>query len=394
MTAAARLQTVRRLLRDVPLIDGHNDLPWALRKLSQDDFDAIALARDTSRLKPPLATDLPRLKAGGVGAQFWSVFVPATTPPAAAALLEQIDRVHRLIARFSGSLELALTADDVVRIHRRGKIASLIGMEGGHSIDNSLAVLRMAFALGARYLSLTHVKNNDWADASTDSPACRGLAPFGRKVVREMNRLGMMIDLSHASDETTLAAMKCSKAPVIFSHSSARALCRHCRNVPDSLLTRLASGGGVVMVTFVPEYLTEPERLDGETVAREKARLARLHAAAPARMAAALARWRQTHPPPPRATLADVADHIDHIRDVAGINCVGIGSDYEGFRNPPVGLEDVSRYPALLAELLHRGYSRADIKKVAGQNLLRVLRTAEAISEFKHDRRGAVKARS
>jgi membrane dipeptidase len=373
------MKTISQILRETPLIDGHNDLPWQFRKLSRDGLDAIELAGDTTHLTPPLATDLKRLQAGGVGGQFWAVYVPATLrgAEAVAALLEQIDRVHRLIARYPNSLELALTADDVVRIHGQGKIASLIGLEGGHAINNSLAVLRMSRALGARYLTLTHVKNNDWADAGTDKPAHHGLTPLGGEVVREMNRLGMMVDLSHVSDETMRAALKISRAPVICSHSGARALCRHARNVPDELLKLVAAGGGVVMVPFLPAYLTEPERLDDEAANHEMARLTELHGGDPSPIANAFAEWRKSHPQPRQATLLDVADHIDHIREVAGIDHVGIGSDFEGFKNPPAGLEDVSCYPALLAELQKRGYSETDLKKVAGENLLRVMRAAE-----------------
>jgi membrane dipeptidase len=343
------MKTAREILRAVPLIDGHNDLPWALRKASHEGLDAIALARDTTGLTPPLATDLTRLKAGGVGGQFWAAFVPCALrgPAAVLMLLEQIDRIHRLIGSYPDALELALTAEDIARIHGRGKIASLIGVEGGHAIGNSLAVLRMAHALGARYLTLTHVKNNDWADSATDQPAHQGLTPFGRQVVRELNRLGMLADLSHVSDQAMLAALDTSLAPVIFSHSGARALCPHPRNVPDDILGRVAANGGLVMVSFVPEYLTAPPGPDEQAHNKE------------------------------RAALPDVANHIDHIREVAGLEHVGIGSDFDGFSAPPAGLEDVSCYPALLAELLRRGYSGDDVKKVAGQNLLRVLRAAQ-----------------
>jgi membrane dipeptidase len=373
------MKSISQILLETPLIDGHNDLPWQFRKLSQAGLDAIELADDTTHLTPPLATDLKRLKAGGVGGQFWAVYVPATMrgAEAVAALLEQIDRVHRFIARYPASLELALTANDVVRIHGQGKIASLIGLEGGHAINNSLAVLRMSRALGARYMTLTHVKNNDWADAGTDQPVHHGLTPFGGEVVREMNRLGMMVDLSHVSDQTMLAALKISRAPVICSHSGARALCRHGRNVPDDLLQLVAASGGVVMAAFLPAYLTEPDRLDDQAANHAMARLTELHAGDSSGLANDFAQWRKTHPDPRQATLLDVADHIDHIRDVAGIDHAGIGSDYEGFSHPPAGLEDVSCYPALLAELQKRGYSENDIKKVAGENLLRVMRAVE-----------------
>ena len=378
------MKSISQILSETPLIDGHNDLPWQFRKLSQHGLDAIELAGDTSHLTPPLATDLKRLKAGGVGGQFWAVYVPATLRGAEAvtALLEQIDRVHRFVARYPYSLELALTADDVVRIHGQGKIASLIGLEGGHSINNSLAVLRMSHALGALYMTLTHVKNNDWADAGTDTQVHQGLTPFGGEVVREMNRLGMMVDLSHVSDQTMRAALKISRAPVICSHSGARALCRHARNVPDDLLKLVAASGGVVMAAFLPAYLTEADRLDDESANVEMARLSELHEGDPSRVASDFAEWRKAHPDPHRATLLDVADHLDHIREVAGIDHAGIGSDFEGFKNPPAGLEDAACYPALLAELQKRGYGENDLKKVAGENILRVMRVVEKIAQL------------
>jgi membrane dipeptidase len=379
---AARLETVHKLLREVPLIDGHNDLPWQIRRLS-NNLDSVDLRKSTAGLSPrPLATDLARLRQGGVGGQFWSVYVPATLSngQAVVAVLEQIDLVHRMAARYSDTLELALTADDIVRIHRRGKIASLIGMEGGHSIDNSLGVLRAEYALGARYMTLTHIKNTDWADAATDQPQHHGLTPFGQQVVREMNRLGMLVDLSHVSDETMRAALRVSQAPVIFSHSSARALCSHPRDVPDDILKLVAANGGLVMAAFVPGFLTEADRLYGVEETKEEQRLAELYGSNEEKIQAGVSAWRREHRDPDKATLLDVADHIDHIRKVAGIECVGIGSDFEGFRGPPHGLEDVSCYPALLAELLRRGYSENDLKKLAGLNLLRVLGAAEKVA--------------
>ena len=375
----SRLEIVRRILRESPLIDGHNDLAWEFRRTANNRLDAIDLAGDTGSLG--LVTDLRRLKAGGIGGQFWSVYVSPDLANGAAvtAVLEQIDLVHRLIARYPQDLELALTANDIVRIHREGKIASLIGMEGGHSIGNSTGALRMMWALGARYMTLTHIKNTEWADSATDEPAHHGLTAFGEEVVREMNTLGMLVDLSHVSDETMAAALRISKAPVIFSHSSARALCHHARNVPDDILKGVAANGGLVMVTFIPEFLTETDRFDEMALAAERRRLAELHPGDVARIKAGVAEWRKTHPAPRAATLMDVADHIDHIRGVAGIEHVGIGSDYEGFDNPPAGLQDVSCYPALLCELLKRGYTEEEIKKVAGRNLLRVLRAAEQL---------------
>lgn len=377
----ARQAAIKKLLRSVPLIDGHNDVPWQYRKY-QAGFDEIDLARNTSRLKTAMVTDIPRLRAGGVGGQFWSVYVPATLPgpEAVQATLEQMDVVHRLCARYPETFELALTAADIERIHRQGRIASLIGVEGGHSINNSLATLRMLHRLGARYLTLTHTRNTEWADAAGDEPRCRGLAPFGEEVVRELNRLGMLVDLSHVTEETMRAALRVTLAPVIFSHSSAYAVCGHPRNVPDDVLRLTAANGGVVMVCFLPGYLTEAQRAEFEATEVEKRRLKQVYPQNPELAESALAEWRRTRTLPPEATLNDVADHIDHIRKVAGIEHVGIGSDFEGFRGAVAGLEDVSKYPALLAELKRRGYRVDDLKKVAGQNLLRVMRGAERVA--------------
>jgi membrane dipeptidase len=378
---AATLARVRQLLREVPLIDGHNDLPWQYRKRG-NDFSAIDLARGTSKLTPPVVTDLPRLRLGGVGAQFWSVFVPPIPagPPAVQAVFEQIDVVHQMVARYPDTFELALTADDIERIHRQGRIASLIGIEGGHSINNSLAVLRMAYGLGARYMTLTHIKNTDWADAAGDKPKHHGLTKFGEEVVHEMNRLGMMVDLSHVTTETMRAALKVSQAPVIFSHSSAQALCGSPRNVPDDVLATTARKGGLVMVCFLPGYLTEHARIAMAAAETEKARLRKLYPENSTRYKKALDAWRRKHPFVHESSLGDVADHIDHVRKVAGIDHVGIGSDFDGFDGVTDGLEDVSRYPTLLAELMRRGYTPEDIKKLAGLNLLRVFREVERVS--------------
>ena len=374
------LSQVRQILREVPLIDGHNDLPWQFRKLKKP-ITAIDLSADTSKLPQPLITDIPRLRAGGIGGQFWSVYVPVKPdgPAAVQAVLEQIDIVYQLVARYPGTFELALTAADIERIHRQGKIASLIGMEGGHSINNSLAVLRMTYALGARYMTLTHTKNTDWADAAGDQPLHHGLSPFGESVVLEMNRLGMLVDLAHVSDDTMRAALRVSKAPVIFSHSSARAVCNHARNVPDDILALVRANGGVVMACFLPGYLNEPNRAHFTLAMAEHDRLEKLYPNDPDRTDAEMETWRRAHPSPP-ATLADVANHIEHLRKVAGIDHVGIGSDFEGFHGSVQGLEDVSCYPALLAELLRRGFTADDIKKVAGLNLLRVMHQAESVA--------------
>ncbi len=371
------MSAISDILKSVPLVDGHNDLPYQFRKLSKEGFDAMDWAADTTRFTPPLATDLRRLKLGGVGAQFWAAYVPFTLsgPPAVAVLMEQMDCIRQFVARYSDETELALSADDVLKIHAKGKLASLIGMEGGHGIGASLAALRICHALGARYRTLTHVKNNEWADASTDNPAHHGLTAFGEQVVKEMNRLGMMVDLSHTSDETVAAALRASASPVICSHSGARAICNHPRNVPDELLKGIAASGGIVMAVFLPEYVTEAAHLAGEAMGAEESRLAKLYPGDTARQSAALAEWHAKQPQFPRPTLRDVADHIDHLRNAMGINHVGIGSDFDGFKNPPpLGLEDVSCFPALLEELQKRGYSDADLKKVAGENILRVMR--------------------
>jgi membrane dipeptidase len=387
---AATVAKVKRILRAVPLIDGHNDVPWHFRKRNAG-FEELDLAGDTRQLRPPMVTDIPRLRAGGVGGQFWSVYIPTSLSNGAAvqAVLEQIDVVHRMVARYPETFELALTAADVERIHRRGKIASLIGMEGGHSIGNSLAALRMTYALGARYLTLTHVKNTDWADAAGDVPRHHGLTPFGEEVVREMNRLGMLVDLSHVTDDTMRAALRVTRAPVIFSHSNARALCDHVRNVPDDVLRLTAANGGVVMACFLPAYVVGREAADMRARDAEEDRLEKLFPDDPRKVEAGLAEWRKSHPEPEPAVLADVADHIDHLRKVMGIDHVGIGSDFDGFRGSVRGLEDVSRYPALLAELLRRGYSASDLKKLAGQNVLRVMRAAERVAaQMQREARG------
>jgi len=375
---------VREILKESPLIDGHNDLPWQFRKhsnaLERVDISTIDLTKDTSKVE--LVTDFPRLRAGGLGGQFWSVYIPPemTGCSGVQAVLEQIDVVHRLIAKYPEQLELALTADDVERIFRKGKIASLIGMEGGHSLDNSLATLRMTYRLGARYMTLTHTKNIDWADAATDKPLHHGLTKFGEEVVHEMNRLGMLVDISHVSEETMVAALKVSKAPVIFSHSNARALCDHVRNASDDVLKLLAKNNGVIMVNFYPEYLIDSNKQWYRDEHREKKRLQET-IKDDDKLDAALAEWRKRNPEPTHATIGDVANHIDHICKVAGVDHVGIGSDFEGFDGPPVGLEDVSTYPALLAELVARGHSEDDIKKIAGLNVLRVLRDAEKVAK-------------
>lgn len=377
----ARLAQVRDIIANTPLIDGHNDLPWQYRKRTENHLGGLDLRTDLTRLDKPTHTDVARLRAGGVGGQFWSVYVPADLgrDEAVRATLEQIDVVHRLVAAYPDVLALALTADDVERIHRDGKVASLIGMEGGHSIGDSLATLRMMYALGARYMTLTHFKANDWADSATAKPVSHGLTGFGRRVVLEMNRLGMLVDLSHVSAETMRDALETSLAPVIFSHSSAYAVCPSPRNVPDDVLKRLADNGGVIMVTFVTGYVDCRIRKYWADASAEHARLDSLYPDDPERAADELAAWRKAHPTPV-TTYKEVADHIDHVRKLIGVDHIGLGSDFDGIESTPKGLHDVSGYPTLLAELLRRGYSAEEVGKIAGGNVLRALRGAEAVA--------------
>jgi membrane dipeptidase len=377
----ALVEKARQILKRVPLIDGHNDLPWALREQVKDQLDRVDLQADGRKREKPLHTDIPRLREGGVGGQFWSVYVPAdlTGPKAVSAVFEQIDLVHRMAARYPDVFEVATTAGDIERIHKAGKIASLVGMEGGYAMDNSLAVLRRLYGAGARYMTITHSKTLDWADSATDAPRHGGLSKFGEEVVREMNRMGMLVDLSHVSAETMNDALDVSAAPVIFSHSSARALVAHPRNVPDDVLRRLAKNGGVAMVTFVPGFDSEEVRTWNSQEEAEQARLKSLHPGDPKRVEKELEDWRKAHPVP-KATLGQVADHLDHFRKVAGADHVGIGSDFDGVGALPVGLEGVEAYPVLLAELLRRGWSEEDVAKVAGKNVLRAFREAETVA--------------
>jgi membrane dipeptidase len=370
-------QQARKLLSRVPLIDGHNDLPYALREAGGMDLASVDLTEPVSGTH----TDLPRIATGGLGGQFWSVYVPATLAGEAAVVttLEQIDLVHRMARRYPDRLELAVTAADAQRIFAAGRVASLIGAEGGHSIASSMGVLRAMYALGVRYLTLTHNNNVPWADSATDEPKAGGLTEFGRAVVREMQRLGMLVDLSHVSPGTMRDALDVAAAPVMFSHSSARALCDHPRNVPDDVLARLPGNGGLCMVTFVAEFVSpecaawsaeltadlrerglDPRNID----VREQA-----------------ARERAATQPRPTATLAQVADHVEHVRAVAGIEHVGLGGDFDGTDQLPAGLADVSCYPALFAELLSRGWTEDDCARLAGGNVLRVLHDAEEAAQ-------------
>ncbi len=367
-----RAQAIR-ILATVPLIDGHNDIPDAVRERGGVDSVNFAVRQ------PRLMTDIPKLRAGHVGGQFWAAYVPVTTMDSGTHsgvyALEQIDLVHRLCAKYPRSLAMAYTAADIERNFAAGKVSCLIGIEGGHAIENSLGALRMFYRLGTRYMTLTHWRSLDWATASTDT-ARRGLSPFGKQVVLEMNRLGMLVDLSHVNDQTMSDALHTTRAPVIFSHSSARALANHARNVPDSILKLVAVNRGVVMVNFNPGFVSEAVRVSDDTV---NARLDRLRAAEvdSATRADSLKAWSATGP---HATLAQVADQVEYIRRIAGVDCVGLGSDFDGITEVPVGLEDVSKFPDLIAELLRRGWTEADVKKVAGLNTLRVLRDAERIA--------------
>jgi len=376
-------ERITELLRRAPVFDGHNDLAWALRK--QVDYDLTA--RDIAVHQPTLHTDIPRLRAGAVGAQFFSVYVPGTMAggTAVTATLEQIDCVSRIVASYPETFVAARTATEVRNIIAGGRIAALLGAEGGHSIDNSLGVLRVLRRLGVAYMTLTHNQNTPWADAATDVPAVGGLTDFGRQVVREMNRIGMLVDISHVAPATMRAALDETVAPVIFSHSSCRALTGHVRDVPDSVLQRLAANGGVVMITFVPDFVSQEcadhaaaedaERhalgLDMVTVYTEHAG-EHLDPVAVAKLTA----W-QAENPAPRATLQQVADHVEHAREVAGVSHIGLGGDFDGVSDLPIGLEDVSAYPTLLTELAGRGWSDSDLEGLTSGNILRVLQAAE-----------------
>jgi len=374
-------QQAIEILESVPLFDGHNDAPYQYRnrvgyKFSELDF------YDTTQLENPMHTDIPRLKEGRVGAQWWSVYVPASIPEdeAVKRTMEQIDFVYRMAEKYPDEFEMAYTADDVERIFADGKIASLIGMEGGHSISNSLATLRMFYDLGARYMTITHSRTLDWADAAGDEPQHDGLSEFGEEVIREMNRLGMAVDLSHVTPATMKNAIEVSEAPVMFSHSNARAISHHPRNVPDDVLQLLPEKDGLVMVTFVESFTSEELRQWYAERSGYRAKIESLYAGQPDMIQEKMHEWMDENEMP-KSTLEQVADHIDHIRDQVGVDHIGIGGDYDGVSSLPRGLEDVSTYPDLFAELLKRGYSEEDLRKIAGENMLRVLRGVEATAE-------------
>jgi membrane dipeptidase len=391
VTAATSRDMARalRVLRDHPVFDGHNDLPWRIREDSAHpgDVDAYDL-----RTRTPGMTDLARLKQGHVGAQFWSVYIPgergdatyaphgavSSVPGYARVQLEQIDVARRVIAKYP-ALRWTPTASATLTAMKGGVVASLLGMEGGHAIENSLEVLRQYYDLGARYMTLTHNVTLDWADAALDTATHGGLTPFGREVVREMNRLGMLVDLSHVSPGTMSDALDVTQAPVIFSHSAARALVDHPRNVPDSILARMPRNGGVVMVPFVTVFTSTAVKANDDSLQAMMSASSRRHGSDTAAVRREVTSWQAAHPRP-KATVADVADHIEHVRRIAGVDHVGIGGDFDGITENVVGLEDVSTYPTLFAELAHRGWSDADLAKLASGNAMRVLARAEQVS--------------
>jgi membrane dipeptidase len=368
----------RRIHQAAIVIDGHNDLPWELRSQGSLSFDPLDIAKPQTTLQ----TDIPRLREGGVGAQFWSVYVPASTAydgTALTATLEQIEMVHAMLQRYPETFELALTVEDIRRVHAAGKIASMIGVEGGHCIENSLNVLQQLYKLGARYMTLTHSDTLDWADSATDEFRNGGLTPFGEDVVREMNKLGMMVDLSHVSPDTMKQTLRISSAPVIFSHSSARGVADHPRNVPDDVLPLLAENNGVVMVNFFSGFVV-PAAADNYATSFALRREQEKLLGDKDQANAVVKKWRRANPMP-RGTIHDLVDHIDHIVEHAGIDHVGIGSDYDGVSVLPTQLEDVSSYPFITQALLDRGYREADIKKVLGENLLRVMHDVEQVAQ-------------
>jgi membrane dipeptidase len=388
--SAAFLDEARELLTAFPLVDGHNDLPWKLREQAGYDLDKIDIADDQSAATH---TDIPRLRSGGVGGQFWSVYVRSDLAGDAAvsATLEQIDVVDRLLERYPHDLAGARTADDLETARRQGRIASLMGAEGGHSINSSLATLRALHTLGVRYMTLTHNDNLPWADSATDVPGVGGLSAFGREVVREMNRTGMLVDLSHVAATTMRDALAVTEAPVIFSHSSARAICDHPRNIPDDVLALLPANGGVAMATFVPKFILQ-EAVAWTQAADDNMRAHGLHPLDTTPAAMKIHQTFEAASPRPVATVATVADHLDHMREVAGVDHIGIGGDFDGTAFTPVGLEDVAGYPNLIAELLSRGWSASDLSKLTWRNTVRVLRDAEDAARSLQQRRGPSQA--
>ncbi len=374
-----------RLMTEVPLIDGHNDLPWELRTNFHSSFDSLDIAVPQSAVM----TDIPRLRQGRVGGQFWSTYTPSDIEHPARVGMEQVDVVHRMVERYPDVFEWASTADDIVRIHRAGKIASMAGLEGGHMIENSLALLRAFYREGVRYMTLTHSRNTEWADAATDTLAHGGLTPFGEAVVREMNRLGMLVDLSHASDSTMWDVLRVTEAPVVFSHTSSRHFTPHPRNIPDDLARAVAENGGVIMVNFVLPFISQPAY---EYYERRDSVAERLRGAGVADTALrdSLRSWQEANPMPV-PDVGVVADHMDHLRAVVGADHIGIGSDFDGISVPPSELEDVGKFPNLIAELVGRGWSDEEVRKVLGLNVLRLMRDAERVAaRLQHQRPASV----
>jgi membrane dipeptidase len=368
----------KKIHAEALLIDGHNDLPWKMREKTTGFTPVIDIARP----QPKMHTDIERLRKGNVGAQFWSAYVPAESMKKGTSIkltMEQIDLIHRMVAKYPDVFEMASTADDIVRIRKQGKIASMIGVEGGHSIDNSLGVLRTYYALGVRYMTLTHSDNLDWADSATDEPKLKGLSPFGERVVQEMNRLGMLVDISHVSADTMRHALKVTKAPVIASHSSAFAIAEHPRNVPDDVLKLVKQNGGVIMVNFYSAFIV-PEGARAMKDMFKAYRDLREKYKDEKEFQEAYAQWQKSHPVP-AGSVHDVVDHIQHIIKIAGVDHVGLGSDFDGIGMCPKQLEDVSCYPHITQVLLDRGYSRDDIHKVLGGNVLRVMRETELVAK-------------
>ena len=373
--------TVRAALAAMPIIDGHNDTPEQIREIFKNDFSKFDLNTLPPEVIAKTHTSIPKLREGRVGGQFWSVWIDPALPKheAVTQALEQIDTVERMVARYPETFASARTAAEIEAAIKRGRIASLIGMEGGHSIGNSLAILRQMYRAGARYMTITHFLNNDWADSATDAPRHDGLTPFGVAVIKEMNRLGMMIDISHVAQSTMEDVFNETTAPVILSHSNAQALLDHPRNMSDAMLIRLNQNGGVIMITFVPDYTSPAIRAWENSRAAQGAAMKTQHIGNPKAESAALENWTKANPRP-RATLSQVADHIDHVRDIAGIDHIGIGGDFGGISSVVEGLEDVSTYPALFTELARRGYTQADLEKISGRNLLRVMKAVEAVA--------------
>lgn len=374
---------IERLLERTPIIDGHNDLPWELRERYDTRVDAIAPDKDASKAPWPLQTDIARLRRGHVGGQFWSVWIPATAqgPRAVEMTLEEIDIVRRMAAAYPDALRLATSADEVLAAMKAGRIASLIGVEGGHQIDANLAVLRQFKALGVAYMTLTHSQSIDWADSSTGTVRAGGLSPFGRQVVAEMNRLGMIVDVSHVADTTMAQALDVSKAPVIASHSSARALADVPRNIPDALLKRIGENGGVVMVNFYPAFVSTKWRAWDQARGAYAKSVGVANDVYDQRAPAPLVAWDRTHPEP-AVTVSDVSDHVEHVAKVAGKGAVGLGGDFDGISGTgPTGLKGVEGYPALFAELARRGWSDAELSALAQGNVLRVMERVEAVAK-------------